>query len=258
LIRIIPRLDIKSEHLIKGIKLEGLRKMGKPDGFALDYYLQGADELLYMDAVASLYGRNHLSEMVREIVKSVFIPITVGGGIRSVEDAYGLLRSGADKIAVNTAAVANPSLITELATTFGSQAVVISIEAIRQASGNWLAFTDNGREHTGRDVVNWAKEAESLGAGEILLTSVDREGGRKGYDLPLIKEVCRNVTIPVIASGGMGKAEDGVLAVKEGAHAISMADALHYKRFGIKNIKATLSAGGMPVRPMNDESLTTP
>lgn len=248
MIRIIPRLDIKGPNLIKGVKLEGLRKIGNPNEYARKYYEQGADELLYMDAVASLYGRNNLTEIVKETVKSVFIPITVGGGIRSVDDAREILRSGADKVAINTAAVARPELITEMANTFGSQCVVLSVEAIKQGEGKWLAFTDNGREHTGLDVVEWVKQAVELGAGEVLLTSVDREGGRKGYDLELIKAVCSQVNVPVIASGGMGQAMDGVDAVDAGADAIAMADILHYERDTVAGIREACRQNGLNVR----------
>lgn len=249
MIRLIPRLDIKGPNLIKGVKLEGLRKIGSPNEFARKYYEQGADELLYMDAVASLYGRNSLTEIVKETVKSVFIPITVGGGIRSVEDAREILRSGADKVAINTAAVQRPELISEMANTFGSQCVVLSVEAIKQADGKWLAFTDNGREHTGLDVVEWVKRAVELGAGEILLTSVDKEGGRKGYELELIKAVSAEVNVPVIASGGMGQAQDGIDAVDAGADAIAMADILHYERDTVQGVRQVCQQNDLNVRP---------
>jgi cyclase len=244
-------LDIKSKHLIKGVKLEGLRKIGNPNEYARMYYEQGADELLYMDAVASLYGRNSLTEIVKETVKSVFIPITVGGGIRSVDDAREILRSGADKVAINTAAVQRPELITEMANAFGTQCVVLSVEAIKQADGQWLAFTDNGREHTGLDVVEWVKKAVDLGAGEVLLTSVDQEGGRKGYDLDLIEAVCQSVPVPVIASGGMGEALHGVEAVEAGADAMAMADILHYQRDSVSGIREVCQQNGLTVRPLS-------
>ncbi len=249
MIRLIPRLDIKGTNLIKGVKLEGLRKLGSPNEFARAYYQQGADELLYMDAVASLYGRNSLTELIKETVKSVFIPITVGGGIRSLDDAREILRAGADKVAVNTAVVKNPALINQMAETFGSQCVVLSVEAIKQTSGHWLAFTDNGREHTGLDVVEWVQEAVERGAGEILLTSVDKEGGRKGYDLDLIHAVSNVVNVPIIASGGMGEAGDGLDAVSKGADAVAMADILHFKRSSVNEIRSTFLKAGIDVRP---------
>ena len=224
-LRIIPRLDIKGKNLIKGVQLEGLRVMGDPHEFALDYYRAGADELVYMDIVASLYGRNNLSDIIRRAADQVFIPITVGGGIRSVEDARHILRSGADKVAINTAAIARPELISEVARHFGSQAMVLSIEAKQVAHGKWEAYTDNGRERTGLDVLQWVQRGVEMGAGEILLTSVDREGTRKGFDIDLISQVSRLATVPVIASGGMGSIED-FLKVAESARpdGISMAD----------------------------------
>src|SRR6185437_12546090 len=185
-VRLIARLDIKAPNLIKGIHLEGLRVIGDPNVYARRYYEQGADELIYMDIVASLYERNSLTDIVEKATRNVFVPLTVGGGVRSVEDARKLLASGADKVGINTAAVRRPALIAEIAQRFGSQAVVLSIEAKRSSPGHWEAYTDNGREHTGLDVVAWAKRATELGAGEILLTSVDQEGTRKGLDVALV------------------------------------------------------------------------
>lgn len=248
-VRLIPRLDVKGPNLIKGIHLEGLRVLGDPHEYAVRYYQQGADELLFMDIVASLYGRNNLSDIIERAVNSVFIPITVGGGIRSIEDGIHILRSGADKLAVNTAVVARPALITEMAERFGSQCVVLSIEAKRVSQGKWEAYTDNGREHTGRDVVEWAKQAVSLGAGEILVTSVDQEGTRKGFDTELIQAVASAVSVPVVASGGMGKPEDVVSAVRDGkADAVSMADILHYNRATLADIRSAADAAGIDVR----------
>ena len=180
-LRIIARLDVKGPNLIKGIHLEGLRVIGAPNEYALDYYYQGADELIYMDVVASLYGRNHLGEIIKNAAKDIFIPMTVGGGIRTIENAREILRSGADKVAINTAAVANPTIITDVARQFGSQAMVLSIEAKKVEGSHWEVYTDNGRERTGLDVVDWAKLCVLNGAGEILLTSVDHEGTRKGF-----------------------------------------------------------------------------
>ncbi|MGH8380614.1 imidazole glycerol phosphate synthase subunit HisF [Pseudomonas sp.] len=246
--RLIARLDVKGANLIKGIHLEGLRIIGSPNEHALRYYEQGIDELIYMDCVASLYGRNSLGELIQKTAQNVFIPMTVGGGVRSVEDVAHLLRCGADKVAVNTAAVANPQLISEIARRFGSQCMVLSIEAKRMASGRWEVFTDNGRESTGRDVVQWAREAAALGAGEILLTSVDQEGTRKGFDLQLIQAVTETVSIPVIASGGMGSAQHAVEAVRGGADAVAMADILHYNRASLSDIRKDVSAAGIRVR----------
>jgi len=246
--RLIARLDVKGANLIKGIHLEGLRVIGSPNEHALRYYEQGIDELIYMDCVASLYGRNSLGELIKQAAENVFIPLTVGGGVRSTDDVAHLLRCGADKVAVNTAAVSNPQLITEIARRFGSQCMVLSIEAKSVSPERWEVFTDNGRESTGIDVVEWAKKAAELGAGEILLTSVDREGTRKGFDLALVQAVTESVNIPVIASGGMGKAQDAVEVVKVGADAVAMADILHFKRASLADIRTEASAGGIRVR----------
>lgn len=258
-VRLIARLDVKGSNLIKGVHLEGLRVMGDPHDHAKRYYEQGADEILYMDAVASLYERNNLTDIVRHTAKDVFIPITVGGGVRSIEDVSTLLRAGADKVAVNTAATKRPALVTEVARRFGSQCMVLSIEAKRrmedsrhQSAGGqasrWEVYTDNGREHTGLDAVEWAKRGEALGAGEILLTSVDREGTRKGFDTELVRAVSSAVKIPVIASGGMGAVGHLVDAVDAGADAVAMADVLHYKRFSFGEIRGAALEAGVTVR----------
>jgi cyclase len=214
-LRLIPRLDIKGPNLVKGIHLEGLRVMGDPQEFSRRYYEEGADELIYIDIVASLYGRNNLTEIVSRTATNVFIPITVGGGVRSVEDVNKLLRAGADKVAINT------------------------IEAKQIAPGRWEAYTDNGREKTGVDVLNWAKRSVELGAGEILLTSVDREGTRKGFDVELVRTIAKAVSVPVIACGGMGKIEHLVSVIRDGcADAVAMADVLHYKRLTLAEIRS--------------------
>jgi imidazole glycerol-phosphate synthase subunit HisF len=249
--RLIARLDIKGPNLIKGIHLEGLRVIGSPNEHARRYYEQGADELIYMDCVASLYGRNNLSEIVEDTARDVFVPLTVGGGIRSVEDVTRLLRCGADKVAVNTAAVARPELIAEIATRFGSQCTVLSVEAKKVGLDRWEAYTDNGRERTGLDVVAWVKRGVSLGAGEILLTSVDRDGTQKGFDLELISAVTSEVSVPVIASGGMGKPEDVVEAVQVGqADAVAFAHILHYNKASIDDIRSAARSGGLMVRDL--------
>ena len=248
-IRLIARLDIKGPNLIKGIHLEGLRVIGSPSEYAQCYYRQGADEFIYMDCVASLYGRNNLSHIIESSAQNIFVPITVGGGIRSVDDATHLLRCGADKVAVNTAVVSNPNLITEIARRFGSQCMVLSIEAKQIAHERWEVYTDNGRERTGLDVIAWVKKAVSLGAGEILLTSVDREGTRKGFDLALVKAVTQEVTVPVIASGGMGTPQHLIEVVQQGqADAVAMADILHYQRSTIGEIRQVAELSGIEVR----------
>jgi cyclase len=233
-LRLIARLDIKGENLIKGIQLEGLRVIGSPNEYALKYYLQGADELIYMDCVASLYGRNHLSNIITAATKNIFVPITVGGGIRSINDAFNILRAGADKVAINTAAVENPSLIENISREFGSQCMVLSVEAKKVSVNKWEVYTDNGREKTGI---------------EILLTSVDKEGTRKGFDISLVKSVTDQSMVPVIASGGMGTPEDLIKAVNEGgASAVAMADILHYGRSNINDVRNTAIKAGFGVR----------
>src|ERR1700733_8033365 len=248
-IRLIARLDIKGPNLIKGMHLEGLRVIGPPNVHAMRYYQQGADELIYMDCVASLYGRNSLRDIVESAAQDVFVPMTVGGGIRSVDDATDLLRSGADKVAVNTAAVANPGLISDIAQRFGSQCMVLSIEAKQIGPARWEVYTDNGRERTGLDVIEWVRRGVTLGAGEILLTSVDREGTRRGFDVALVRAVTAEVSVPVIASGGMGTAQDLVDVVLQGeADAVAMADILHYRRAAMGDIRRAAQVAGLHVR----------
>ena len=251
-IRIIPRLDIKGPNLIKGIHLEGLRVVGDPHDFAVRYYAQGADELLFMDIVASLYQRNNLTDIIKRAADQIYVPITVGGGIRSLGDVSKMMHSGADKVAINTAAIARPQLITEVARRFGSQCMVLGVEAKSVAPGKWEAYTDNGRERTGRDVVDWVREAVGLGVGEIMLTSVDREGTRKGFDLELVQQVCDAVNVPVTASGGFGKVQDLALVGATGVSGIAIADALHWNRMTLAHIKEQALAAGLDVRPVTD------
>ena len=248
-LRIIPRLDIKGPNLIKGIRLEGLRVVGDPHDHALAYYNAGADELLYMDVVASLYGRNNLSDIISNAARNVFIPITVGGGIRSVDDVHQILRSGADKVAINTAAIARPELVTEVANRFGSQAMVLSIEAKQVGTRRWEAYTDNGRERSGLDVLQWVKRGVDLGAGEVLITAIDREGTRTGFDIDLLRSISSSVSVPVIASGGMGSMDHFIEAATDGlVDAVSMADILHYKRMTIDQIRSAALAENLSVR----------
>jgi imidazole glycerol-phosphate synthase subunit HisF len=248
-IRLIPRLDIKGPNLIKGIHLEGLRVIGDPQEFARRYYEQGADELLYVDVVASLYGRNNLHEIVERAARYAFVPLTVTGGLRSVDDVRKVLRSGADKVGINTAAIKRPELISEVARTFGSQCMVVSIEAKRVAPGRWEAYTDNGRERTGIDVVEWAQRAVESGAGEVLLTSVDQEGTREGFDCELVAAVSQAVSVPIIASGGMGQLSHLPDVVLKGqADAVAMADILHYGRSTLPEIRAAAQAHGLQTR----------
>ena len=228
-IRIIPRLDIKGPNLVKGIHLEGLRVLGKPEDFAKLYYEQGADELIFHDTVASLYNRNNLIEIITRTAENIFIPITVVGGVRNLDDINNILKAGSDKVLINTAGVKNPEFISEATNFFGSSTIVISIEAIRLPDGSYQAFTDNGREPTGLDVLDWAKEVEQRGAGEIILTSVDRDGTGTGFDLSLIKMITDNVHISVIAHGGAANISHIAAAIQDGgADAVAIASMLHY------------------------------
>ncbi|RYX97700.1 MAG: imidazole glycerol phosphate synthase subunit HisF [Comamonadaceae bacterium] len=247
-LRIIPRLDVKGANLIKGIRLEGLRVVGDPHEFALRYYADGADEIIFMDIVASLYQRNNLTDIIRRAADQIYIPITVGGGIRSLADVNTLLRSGADKVAINTAAIARPELISEVSGRYGSQCMVLSVEAKKTGPGKWEAYTDNGREHTGLDVVDWVERAVTLGAGEVMLTAVDQEGTRKGLDIALLKAVNERVNVPVIASGGFGEVADLKRAADAGTSAVAIADALHWKRMTVGGIKQDARALGLEVR----------
>lgn len=228
-VRVIPRLDIKGPNLVKGIHFDGFRVLGTPDDFARIYYEEGADELLYYDTVASLYQRNSLADIVQRTAEELFIPLTVAGGLRTIDDIRAILRSGADKVAINTAAIANPDLIRIAAETFGSQCIVASIEAKRLPDGEYEAWVDYGRQPTGVNAVEWAERTVELGAGEILVTSIDREGTGRGYDLELTARIARRVPVPVIASGGAGRAEHVMEAVTRGAaDAVSAASVFHY------------------------------
>jgi len=229
-VRIIPRLDIKGPNLVKGIHLEGLRVLGKPEYFARYYYENGADELIYMDAVASLYGRNSLLEIVERTARETFIPLCVGGGLRTVDDIRMVLRAGADKVSINTAAIRRPELIREASRSFGSSTIVIGIEAYRHSDGNYEPYINYGRDRTGLDAVEWAIRAVEMGAGEILLTSINQEGTGKGFDIELIRRIAEAVPVPVIAHGGAGKLSDIYEAIVDGrADAVSIASILHYQ-----------------------------
>ena len=228
-VRIIPRLDIKGPNLVKGIHLEGLRVLGNPADFARFYYEQGADELLFMDVVASLYERNSLHDIITSTAKSIFIPITVGGGIRSISDIKEVLRVGADKVCLNTAAIKNPQLIKDASRMFGSSTIVVAIEAIKESDGSYLAYTDNGREYTGIDVFEWAQQVADLGAGEVVITSVDREGTGQGFDIDLVSKISNLINIPVIAHGGAGKMEHVFDVIQKGnVSAVMISSLFHY------------------------------
>ena len=235
--RIVARLDIKGPNLVKGIHLEGLRVLGKPQDFARYYYKTGADELIFMDVVASLYNRNSLVEIISKTAKEIFIPLIVGGGLRSIEDISKVLRAGADKVSINTAAVNNPEIIKMASRTFGSSTIIVSIETIKQPDGKYVVYTDNGRNYTGLDAFEWAQKAQDLGAGEILITSVDNEGTGRGLDLEIINQITRDLSIPVIAHGGIGELSHiyDVFSNKK-VDAIAIASLLHYDY--VKNIES--------------------
>ncbi len=238
--RLIARLDIKGPNLIKPVRMEGLRIIGDPNEYAKRY--TDADELVYIDTVASLYGRNNLTNILERTTSEIFIPVTVGGGIRSLEDVHRLFGSGADKVALNTGGIRRPALMSEIAERYGSQALVCSIEAKRTSRG-WECYTDNGRERTGLEVLGWVKEAINRGAGEILLTSIDMEGTMRGFDLDLIRLVAPHCPCPLVACGGMGNIGHLNEALEAGADAIAMASVLHYNKLTIQEMRNGLTQG---------------
>lgn len=247
--RVISRIDVKNEFVIKGIHLEGLRKVGDPNELAKKYYDSGIDEIVFMDAVAAYYDRNSLSHIIEKACSDVFVPITVGGGIRTIQNIQTALTSGADKVAINTQSVKDPNFIRHASKTFGSQCIVSSVDAMRIGDDKWEVYVDNGREPTGLDVIEWVKKLESLGAGEIMLTSIDSEGTKKGFDLELNKAIGEAVSIPVIASGGAGRVSDITeLMVESNVDAVAVASLLHYDLATISDIKLGLSAEGIKVR----------
>jgi len=237
-VRIIPRLDIKGPNLVKGVHLEGLRAFGDPAIFAKYYYEDGADEILLMDVVASLYDRNSLHNLIKHISKDIFIPLTVGGGLRTVEDIKNVLRVGADKVILNTAAIKNPNLIKEAVNKFGSSTICIAIEAIKQSDDTYMAFTDNGREYTGLDVIKWANQIQKLGVGEIVLTSVDHEGTGQGFDLNFINQIADLSTVPIIVHGGAGNKENILKVLKNSkCDAVCAASIFHYETINKINVE---------------------
>ena len=246
--RIIARLDIKHpQGLVKGIQLEGFRKLGNPMDFARRYCEQGADELMYQDVVASLYNRNSLQDYIKETVRDCFIPVCVGGGVRTLQDAVNLLHIGADKIAVNTGAIRNPELITQISNCLGSQSTVVTLEVIKFA-GRYECFINNGRDHTDLDPIQWAIKATKLGAGELILTFVDRDGKMCGMDGELIRKLTESVTVPVVAHGGVGKIAHVIDAFNAGADAVAIASCFHYNRFTITDVKRAMQDANLPVR----------
>lgn len=252
--RLIARLDVKMQHLIKGVHLEGWRKVGNPQERAMLYAQQGADELLYMDVVASLYGRNNLGNIVREVASKVFVPITVGGGIRDLAAVREMLSVGADKVAINTAATLNPDILRAISDTYGSQATVLSIEAQRLPNGGWEAMTDNGRNHTELDAIAWAVKGQQLGAGELLITSIDQDGTSRGMDTALIHKIAAEVDIPVIACGGVGKVSHAVDILRSpNVSAVACANALHKNVLTIGDIRRGCVEAGIGVRDVPSE-----
>lgn len=248
--RIIPCLDVNNGRVVKGVNFVNLRDAGDPVEIAAAYDQAGADELVFLDITASSDARGTVVEMVRKVAEKVFIPFTVGGGIRTVEDFRAILREGADKVSVNSAAISNPQLISDAADKFGRQCVVVAIDARRRADGSgWNIFKNGGRIDTGLDAVEWTRKVDALGAGEILLTSMDCDGTKAGYDLELTRTIAEAVSVPVIASGGAGRLEHFYDALTEGgADAALAASLFHYKELEIMQVKDYLAQRGVPVR----------
>lgn len=248
-IRIIPRLDIKGPNVVKGIHLEGLRIIGDPQEIAERYYKEGADEIAYMDIVASLYQRSLDFNLLKETAKNIFIPLTVGGAIQSLHDINNALRAGADKIVINTYAIKNPEFLKKAANSFGSQCIVLYIEAKKVGADAWEAYTDGGREHTGIDAIKWIQQAINLGVGEIFLTSIDKDGTREGYELSLIKTVTAFSPVPVIAHGGARDPNSVYEAVINGmADAVAIGSIFHYKNYTIQQIKERFANSPINIR----------
>jgi cyclase len=248
--RIIPCLDVKEGRVVKGIKFVDLKDAGDPVELASFYDKSGADEMVFLDITASHERRETMVDVVRRTARVVFIPLTVGGGIGSIEQMRTILKAGADKISLNTPAVESPGLVREAARIFGSQCVIVAIDALwNERMQDWEVYTHGGRKATGMSAVDWASRVEALGAGEILLTSMDADGGQSGFDIPLNRAVCEKVTIPVIASGGAGEMEDFARVLKEGkADAALAASVFHYRRFTIRELKKYLAEQGLEVR----------
>jgi len=249
-VRVIPCLDVRDGRVVKGVQFVSLRDAGDPVEQARAYDEAGADELMFLDITASHEGRAAILDVIARTAEVCFMPLSVGGGVRSVEDGRRLLRAGADKIAINTAAVENPDLISACADAFGSQAVVTAIDAKRHEGGAWHVFTYGGRRDTGIDAVAYAAEAVRRGAGEILLTSMDRDGARTGYDLELLAAVNAAASVPVIASGGAGSAQHMIDAVKGRADAVLAASIFHFGELTVAETKAAMAAAGIPIRPV--------
>jgi cyclase len=248
-LRVIPCLDVKDGRVVKGVNFVSLRDAGDPVEQAAVYDAAGADELTFLDITASSDNRDTILDVVHRTAERVFLPLTVGGGIRAVADMRRLLLAGADKCSINSAAIARPELVREGAEKFGSQCIVVAIDARQSSPGKWEVFSHGGRTNTGLDVIEWAKQVESLGAGEILLTSMDRDGTGKGFDLELLRKICGAVRLPVIASGGVGTLNHFVEGAQAGATGLLAASVFHFGTFTIAEVKEALSAARLPVRP---------
>lgn len=247
-IRIIPRLDIKGPNVVKGVQTEGLRIVGNPKALAKKYYNGGADELLYVDIVASLYNRNVDYEILKSVSDEIFIPLTVSGGIRSLHDISMALGAGADKIAINTYAAREPKFLLEAVNTFGSQCIVLSIEAKKTGPHAWEVYTDGGRERTGKDVAEWAKEGIKMGVGEILLMSIDNDGTKNGYDTELLGAIASLSPVPVIIHGGAKNTDSLLEAIEKGVDACALSSILHYEETTISSLKRILQEKKINVR----------
>ena len=248
-VRIIPCLDVHAGRVVKGVKFEELRDAGDPVAVAAAYEKQGADELVFLDITASSDGRSPMVDVVERTADQVFMPLTVGGGLRSVEDIRTMLNAGADKVSLNTSAVKDPGLVREAARKFGRQCIVVAIDAKQVAPGRWEVFTHGGRNPTGLDAIAWARQVHDLGAGEILLTSMDRDGTASGYDVPLNRAISSAVEVPVIASGGAGTLQHLAAVLKDGgASAVLAASIFHFGTFTVRQAKEHLRAAGLPVR----------
>lgn len=248
-VRIIARLDVKGPNVVRGIHLEGLRIVGQPGAMARRYADAGADELIFIDTVASLYGRNHMRDIIEKTAEDLFIPLTVGGGIRTLQDVDAALHAGADKVTVNSAAVRRPEFLGEMARVFGSQCVVLAIEAKRQANGSFAAYIENGREPTDKEAVSWARQGCDLGCGEILVTSIDQDGMKSGFDVELVRQIAAVVPVPVIASGGAGSSGHVVEVFAHGASAVALGTVLHFGILDISTLKRDLLGAEIRVRP---------
>jgi cyclase len=247
-LRVIPCLDVKDGRVVKGVNFVSLRDAGDPVEQAAIYDTAGADELTFLDITASSDNRDTILDVVSRTAERIFLPLTVGGGIRSTSDIRRLLLAGADKCSINSAAIARPELVSEAAQKFGSQCVVVAIDARRSAPGKWQVFSHGGRQNTGLDVIEWAKRVESLGAGELLVTSMDRDGTGTGFDLELLKTICAAVRLPIVASGGVGTLAHFVEGAKAGATGLLAASVFHFGTFTIAQVKQALAAAHLPVR----------